>query len=117
MIIKWPVLGESRNVVFKSNTRVLPNSTEKFCVVVVGSTGTTNQHGTCAVNPRLVGEDYDKIIRREKDKPDKESGDLKRHALPPVRSNSLDAQLTVPNAPRYARLESDMVIGQAKEGY
>ncbi|GFW29776.1 hypothetical protein TNCV_3936431 [Trichonephila clavipes] len=33
-----------------------------------------------------------------------------------VRSNSEDAQLTVPNDPRYAVLDTNMGIGQAKEG-
>ncbi|GFV97512.1 hypothetical protein TNCV_2040201 [Trichonephila clavipes] len=33
-----------------------------------------------------------------------------------VRSNSWDAQLAIPNDPRYARLETNMEIGQAKEG-
>ncbi|GFS75009.1 hypothetical protein TNCV_1396671 [Trichonephila clavipes] len=36
--------------------------------------------------------------------------------LPLVRSNSWEAQLTVPNDPRYDRLETILGIGQAKEG-
>ncbi|GFU35718.1 hypothetical protein TNCV_1203921 [Trichonephila clavipes] len=36
--------------------------------------------------------------------------------LPLVRSNSWDAQLAVPNDLRYARLETNLGIGQAKEG-
>ncbi|GFU87988.1 hypothetical protein TNCV_1335571 [Trichonephila clavipes] len=36
--------------------------------------------------------------------------------LPRVRSNSWDAQLTIPNDPRYARLETNLGIGLAKEG-
>ncbi|GFW23944.1 hypothetical protein TNCV_4949901 [Trichonephila clavipes] len=36
--------------------------------------------------------------------------------LPLVRSNSWDAQLTVPNDPRYARLETHLRIKLAKEG-
>ncbi|GFW26797.1 uncharacterized protein TNCV_3623331 [Trichonephila clavipes] len=35
--------------------------------------------------------------------------------LPLVRSNSWDAQLAIPNYPRYARLETNLGIGQAKE--
>ncbi|GFW89380.1 hypothetical protein TNCV_3966701 [Trichonephila clavipes] len=38
------------------------------------------------------------------------------HALPLVRSNSWDAHLAVPNDPRYARLETNLGIEQAKEG-
>ncbi|GFT23361.1 hypothetical protein TNCV_2016451 [Trichonephila clavipes] len=37
--------------------------------------------------------------------------------LPLVRSNSWDAQLAVPNDPRYARLETNLGIRQAKERY
>ncbi|GFW29126.1 hypothetical protein TNCV_2838661 [Trichonephila clavipes] len=37
-------------------------------------------------------------------------------ALPRVCSNSWDAQLAIPNDPRYARLETNLGIGQAKEG-
>ncbi|GFW31367.1 hypothetical protein TNCV_2664671 [Trichonephila clavipes] len=33
-----------------------------------------------------------------------------------VRTNSWDAQLPIPNDPRYARLEANLRIGQAKEG-
>ncbi|GFY07070.1 hypothetical protein TNCV_4203411 [Trichonephila clavipes] len=33
-----------------------------------------------------------------------------------IRSNTWDAQLTVPNDPRYVRLETNLMIGQAKEG-
>ncbi|GFW19491.1 hypothetical protein TNCV_1603851 [Trichonephila clavipes] len=33
-----------------------------------------------------------------------------------VRSNSWDAQLAIPNDLRYARLETNLGIGQAKEG-
>ncbi|GFS90112.1 hypothetical protein TNCV_507861 [Trichonephila clavipes] len=36
--------------------------------------------------------------------------------LPLVRSNSWDAQLAIPNDLRYARLETNLGIGQAKEG-
>ncbi|GFX40579.1 hypothetical protein TNCV_2373631 [Trichonephila clavipes] len=35
--------------------------------------------------------------------------------LPLVRSNSWDAHLAVPNDPRYARMETNLGIGQAKE--
>ncbi|GFW25387.1 hypothetical protein TNCV_3721151 [Trichonephila clavipes] len=33
-----------------------------------------------------------------------------------VRSNTWDAQLAIPNEPRYARLETNLGIGQAKKG-
>ncbi|GFV65388.1 hypothetical protein TNCV_2638181 [Trichonephila clavipes] len=36
--------------------------------------------------------------------------------LPLVRSNSWDAQLAVPNDPRYPRLETNQRSGQATEG-
>ncbi|GFU63663.1 hypothetical protein TNCV_4588681 [Trichonephila clavipes] len=36
--------------------------------------------------------------------------------LPLDRSNSWDAQLAIPNDPRYARLETNLGVGQAKEG-
>ncbi|GFU86824.1 hypothetical protein TNCV_1342691 [Trichonephila clavipes] len=36
--------------------------------------------------------------------------------LPLVSSNSWDAQHAVPNDPRYALLETNLGIGQAKEG-
>ncbi|GFU51120.1 hypothetical protein TNCV_2549271 [Trichonephila clavipes] len=37
--------------------------------------------------------------------------------LPLIRSNSLDAQLAVPNDPRYAGLETCLGIGKTKEEY
>ncbi|GFX20734.1 hypothetical protein TNCV_77911 [Trichonephila clavipes] len=33
-----------------------------------------------------------------------------------VRSNSWNAQLAIPNDPRYARLDTNLGIGQTKEG-
>ncbi|GFX54074.1 hypothetical protein TNCV_2337101 [Trichonephila clavipes] len=43
---------------------------------------------------------------------------IDRSGLTPasLRSNSWDAQLAVPNDLRYARLETNMGIGQTKEG-
>ncbi|GFU18441.1 hypothetical protein TNCV_1981161 [Trichonephila clavipes] len=40
----------------------------------------------------------------------------KKYTAKRVRSNWWDAQFTVPNYPRYARLETNLGIGQAKEG-
>ncbi|GFU40605.1 hypothetical protein TNCV_3230001 [Trichonephila clavipes] len=41
---------------------------------------------------------------------------MRRSDPSPLRSNSWDAQLAIPNDPRYARLETNLGIGPALEG-
>ncbi|GFW08631.1 hypothetical protein TNCV_2776521 [Trichonephila clavipes] len=46
---------ERRFVNLGFTRRMLPNSTNKFIEVIVGSMETTNDHGTWGRKPRLVG--------------------------------------------------------------